>query len=208
MKTTVVNSTLNKLNANDVGLNLDKCEFLLPDINWLGFALSAEGATPLSHKLDSIRNLQAPTTRKQLRGLMGAAHQLIKFFPHLAQICTPFRPGLKTSEKFVWTPEMQLALTRLKRAVMHVTQNKFFDSRAETRITCDASKDRLGAVLEQRLNCSWVPFAFASRFLNETTYSINELELLAVVWSIENFESYVYGRHITFCTDLAPYSVL
>ena len=62
---------------------------------------------------------------------MGAAHQLNKLIPHLAQICTPFRPGLK---KFVYTPDMQLALTRLKQAVMHVTQNKFFDSRADTRI--------------------------------------------------------------------------
>ncbi len=75
---------------------------------------------------------------------MGAAHQLNKLIPNLAQICTLFRPGLKTSEKFIWTPEMQSALTNLKKAVMHVTQNKFFDARADTRITCDASKDGLG----------------------------------------------------------------
>ncbi len=50
-----VNSVLEKLNANNVGLNLDKCEFLSPEINWFGFALSAEGATPLNHKLDSIK---------------------------------------------------------------------------------------------------------------------------------------------------------
>ncbi len=45
---------------------------------------------------------------------------------------------------------MQLALNRLKRAVVQVTQNMFLDVRADTRLTCNASKERLGAVLEQR----------------------------------------------------------
>ncbi len=81
---------------------------------------------------------------------MGAAHQLNKFIPNLAQLCTPFRPSLKSTSKFTWTPDMQQALDRLKRAVMHVVQNKFFDTHADTRITCDASKEGLGAVLEQR----------------------------------------------------------
>ncbi len=48
-----------------------------------------------------------------------------------------------------------------------------------------------------------MPIAFASRFLNpaEAKYSINELELLAVVWSVEYFKNYVYGRHFTVRTD-------
>ena len=98
---------------------------------------------------------------------------------------------------------MQSALIRLKNAVFQVTQNKFFDTLADTRITCDASKEGLGAVLEQRQHCSWVPIAFASRFLNaaESHYSINELELLAVVWSVEHFKNYVFGRHFTIRTD-------
>ena len=92
-------------------------------MNWLGFSLSAEGATPLRHKLDSFQNLQASTTRKQFRGLMGAANQLNKFFPHLAQHCTPFRPGLKVNNNFSWTPEKQATFERLKRAAVHVSQN-------------------------------------------------------------------------------------
>ncbi len=98
---------------------------------------------------------------------------------------------------------MQSALIRLKNAVIQVTQNKFFDAQADTRITCDASKEGLGAVLEQRQHCSWVPIAFASRFLNaaESHYSVNELELLAVVWSVEHFKNYVFGRHFTIRTD-------
>ena len=45
--------------------------------------------------------------------------------------------------------------------------------------------------------------AYASRFLNslEEKYSVNELELLGVVWAIEHFKYYLYGKHFTVITD-------
>ena len=44
---------------------------------------------------------------------------------------------------------------------------------------------------------------FASRFLNsvEDRYSIDELELLGVVWSIEHFKYYLYDKPFTVITD-------
>ena len=45
--------------------------------------------------------------------------------------------------------------------------------------------------------------AFASQFLNsvENRYSINVIELLGVVWSIEHFKYYLYGKPFTVITD-------
>ena len=61
-------------------------------------------------------------------------------------------------------------------------------------------------------NSWWLkPISFASRFLNssEERYSINELELLGVVWSIEYFKNYLYGKEFTIITDhLALLSIL
>ena len=73
----------------------------------------------------------------------------------------------------------------------------------ETRIKCDASRQGLGAALEQ-LDCDgWKTVAFASRFLNnnEERYSINELELLGLVWAIEYFKYYLFGKNFTVLTD-------
>ena len=49
----------------------------------------------------------------------------------------------------------------------------------------------------------WKPIAYASRFLPEleSKYSINELELLAVVWSNEHFKNYVYGVAFGIVSD-------
>ena len=64
-------------------------------------------------------------------------------------------------------------------------------------------KEGLGACLEQKENNNGHPIAYASRFLNkkEQRYSINELELLAVVWSLEHFKYYLFGSQFTLQTD-------
>ena len=35
----------------------------------------------------------------------------------------------------------------------------------------------------------------------EKRYSVNERELLGVVWSVEYFKNYLYGKHLTVITD-------
>ena len=61
----------------------------------------------------------------------------------------------------------------------------------------------MGAALEQLTVDGWKPISFALRFLNssEERYSINELELLGVVWSTEYFKNYLYGKEFTIITD-------
>ena len=61
----------------------------------------------------------------------------------------------------------------------------------------------LGAVLQQRKQDRWTPINFASRKLSdlEKKYSTNELELLAVVWAIENYRNYVEGEKFNIVTD-------
>ena len=73
----------------------------------------------------------------------------------------------------------------------------------KTRIKCDASRAGLEEALEQRSQTGWNNIAFASRFMNsnEERYSINELELLVVVWSVEYFKYYLFGKLFTIITD-------
>ena len=64
-------------------------------------------------------------------------------------------------------------------------------------VTTDASKTGLGITLWQKQDDGQLkPIAFGSRYLNDTekNYSIGELELLAVVWGLEKFRFYLYGK--------------
>ena len=91
----------------------------------------------------------------------------------------------------------------IKEKIAEQPKKKPFNPELETRIKCDASRKGLVCALEQRTPNSWRTVAFASRFLNsvEDRYSINELELLGVVWSVEHFKYYLCGKPFTVITD-------
>ena len=78
-----------------------------------------------------------------------------------------------------------------------------YNPKLDVRVKCDSSRSGLGAALEQNTPEGWKPVAFASRFLNPTEerYSVNELELLGIVWSIDYFKYYLCGKNFTVITD-------
>ena len=82
---------------------------------------------------------------------------------------------------------------------------KYFEPKEELTLQSDASDTGLGAVLTQNEQ----PIAFASRALSdaETRYAQIE-ELLAVVFGLEKFHQYTYGRPVTVQSDHKPLEVI
>ena len=194
---------LRKLDADNLRINLPKCHFAKQQISWLGYNITQSGISPLESKTSSIISLQPPNTLKKLRSFLGSVHYISKFIPNLAQLCHPLRPLLRKSTKYVWTDTHTLHFNAIKTRIANHTENMHYNPQFETRIKCDASRSGLGAALEQLTVDGWKPISFASRFLNssEECYSINELELLGVVWSIEYFKNYLYGKEFTVITN-------
>ena len=159
-------------------------------------------------RCDAIISLEPPKTLKQLCSFMGCIHQLIKFLPNVAEMSEPLRPLLskantKSQNKLNWNEKHTEAFNEIKLQIQNITENKHFVTEKPTRVRCDASKKGLGAGLEQKYGNNWEPVAYASRFLNklEQRYSTNELELLAVIWSLEHFKYYLYGSQFILQTD-------
>ena len=67
-----------------------------------------------------------------------------------------------------------------------ITETKLFKCGLPPRITCDAIKEGLGAVLQKQQGVDWETTRYASRFSIEfeKKYFVNELDLLAVVWAM------------------------
>ena len=63
----------------------------------------------------------------------------------------------------------------------------------------DASATQLGAVITQKN----MPLAFFSRKLSDTQkrYSVNEIELLAIVETLKEFKGMLWGQKLIFYTD-------
>ena len=192
-----------KLDQENLRINLAKFCFVKDKIERLEHNITQTGITPLSNKTDAIGKLSAPSNLKILRSFMGSVHHLGKFIPNLSQLCYALRPLLKKNTKFIWRDEYEKQFTLIKEKIAETTENKHFNPDLETRIKSDASRKGLGCTLEQRTPNGWHTVAFASIFLNSVKdrYSINDLELLSVVWSIEDFKYYLYGKPFTVLTD-------
>ena len=139
----------------------------------------------------AILSLQPPNTLKRLRSFLGSVHFISKFIPNLAQLCHSLRPLLRKSTKYIWIDENTKRFNAIKTRIANHTENIHYNPQLENRIKCDASRSGLGAALEHLTVNGWKPISFASRFLisDEERYSINELELLGVIWSIEYFKN-------------------
>ena len=113
-----IDKTLNRLNEENLAINLHKCEFGLNEIIWLGYKINAEGIKPTKRKTDAIILLENPKTLKQLRSFMGSIRHLIKIIPNLATLSAPNRPLLSSSaskKKLEWNGKHSAAFKNIKK---------------------------------------------------------------------------------------------
>jgi len=75
---------------------------------------------------------------------------------------------------------------------------------------CDASDYAVGSILGQRKNKKFQAIHYASKVLNEAqiNYATTEKELLAIVYALDTFRSYLIGSKITAYTDHAAIKYL
>jgi transposase InsO family protein len=196
---------------------LSKCSVFQKEVNLLGHLVSEEGITIDPAKIEKVKSLAAPRNIAQLQSFLGLMNYFRRYIPNFAQIGLPLYRILKgesvhkknnTRAKqgepyFDLTQEQLDAAERLKSAVVNAPVLRYPDFERQFILTCDASAEGLGCVLEQKFEDGEHPVAFASRKLNdaETRYSNTDREALAVFYGIETFRPYLYGVHFLVRTD-------
>ena len=106
-----------------------------------------------------------------------------------------------------WGENEQRSFDALKQAITSTDVMAYYNENAETNLLVDGSPFGLGAILTQKQpDGDFRPVAYASRTLNavERRYSQIEREALAILWSIQRFEVYLYGMDFTVYTDSRP----
>ena len=79
--------------------------------------MTKDGISPVNTKVQGITEKLRPENLKELRSFLGVVNQFNKFIPDLASICFPFRSILKKYASWKWTPEHEMAFSRVNKKV-------------------------------------------------------------------------------------------
>ena len=126
---------------------------------------------------------------------------LSPFICGLSTLTDPLQE-LKKDANFNWNASYEAAFQQVKQAIVSDTTLRYFNLSLPVTIQVDASQVGLGAALLQENK----PIAFASKALTnaECRYANIEREMLAVVFGVERFHTYVYGWSFMIESDHKP----
>ncbi|CAN8062284.1 unnamed protein product [Agarophyton chilense] len=155
----------------------------------------------------ALREVQPPSTQKQLRSFLGLCNVYRRFVPQYSHIAAPLNSKLRKGQpvqldqfrqaeveafdtpktKIITAPVLALPIPNLPYSV-----------------DTDSSEYQVGCALFQtHPDGERKPIGYWSRSLNaaEKKYSVSEKECLAVVWALTTLRPYLQGERFTVNTD-------
>ncbi|KAM1804287.1 hypothetical protein ACFX12_030169 [Malus domestica] len=186
-------------------LNWEKCHFMVKQGIVLGHIISEKGIEVDKSKIDLVRHLPSPTSVREVRSFLGHAGFYRRFIKDFSKVAQPLCRLLQKEMAFEFTKECTASFNQLKELLTTTLIIVPPDWSLPFELMCDASDYALGAVLGQRKDKKPHVIYNASRKLNDAqlNYSTTEKELLAVVFALDKFRSYLIGTKVIVFTDHA-----
>ena len=198
-----VRQFLERCRERGLKLNASKMKLKQESVAFMGHLLTRDGLKPDPEKVKAIVEMPPPEDVTEARRFLGMVTYLMKFLPSLSDIARPIRQLTQDDVEYQWASEQEKAFRDIKSLVTSAPVLRYFNQKDPVVIQCDASSIiGLGSVLLQKDQ----PVCFASRTLTdtETRYSIMELELLAVLFSVSKYHQFIFGCDVEVHTDHKP----
>ncbi|XP_027101291.2 uncharacterized protein [Coffea arabica] len=174
-------------------LNWKKCHFMVCEGIVLGHKISSEGIEVDQAKIEVIERMPPPINVKGNRSFLGYMGFYRRFIKDFSKIAKPLCELLAKDVPFHFNDECLLGFNRLKKELVAAPIIVSPDWSLPFELMCDASDFAVGAVLGQKHDKRLHVIYYASKMLNESqvNYATTEKELLAVIFSLDKFRSYL-----------------
>ncbi|XP_038221597.1 uncharacterized protein K02A2.6-like [Zerene cesonia] len=207
---------LETLKSNDVMLRQDKCIYGTTKVQFLGHELSDQGIRPLDKYLLAIKDFRTPINISELQSFLGLINYIGKWIPNMATLTEPLKQLLRKKSarnadiKDSWGESQQTAFCALKAALCDIPNLGYYNVNDKTMVFADASPVGLGAILVQANGSGPRIIGFGNKTLSdcERRYCQTEKEALALVWAVEHFHMFLYGKEFDLITDHKPLEVI
>jgi hypothetical protein len=105
---------LQTLRENQLYAKLDKCEFWLKEVVFLGHVISAEGIFVDPIKVEAVLKWERPTNMTEIRSFLGLAGYYRRFIEGFSTIASPLTKLTRKEVRFVWSEECEASFQELK----------------------------------------------------------------------------------------------
>ena len=202
-------AVLNAFKEAGMTLKLKKCEFAKHKVNFVGNLVGEGVRRPLESKIEIIKNMPEPTTKKGVRSFIGMVNFFRGFIKNFSQVMFPITELTKNnrSNRVKFNDEERNAFEQIKKLLCDCTNLYAPNYEKEFILRSDASDTAIGACLLQKDDeGNEQPIAFLSSKLNETqrNWKIVVKEAYAIVYSLKKWGYIIYNSHVTVYCDNNP----
>ena len=105
---------LQKLREHQLFGKLQKCEFFVSSLEFLGHKVTAQGIAVLERKVQALREWPTPNDKTQTRSFLGLANYYRRFVPAFSAIARPLTDLTRKNVAFKWDAECEASFELLK----------------------------------------------------------------------------------------------
>ena len=207
---------LQRLREHGLKLNLDKCEFGMSEVPYLGHTLTPDGVRPGKDKTAAIAEITELKSKKALRGWLGLINYFRNYIGHFARKAAPLHRLTRNDSE--WSggklpPEAEAAFQLLKKELTSEPLMAYPSKHGKFHLYIDGciggqgEVGGLGAVLMQvQPDGKQCPVGFASRQVrgHEANYTAFLIEMQAAVFAIDFFANYLKPNPFVLHSDHKP----
>jgi hypothetical protein len=136
---------------SDKGLrvNAETSTFCASENEYLGYWISRSVIQPIPKKVEAIKHMVRPTTRKELSRFIGMIHYYHVMWVRRSELLAPLTSMTSKNVKFNWTDEHQKAFQNTNKIICREVMLTFTDFSKPFHKNTDASDKQSGAVITQ-----------------------------------------------------------
>ncbi|KAL2890638.1 Retrotransposable element Tf2 155 kDa protein type 1 [Ceratocystis lukuohia] len=191
-----VNLALEKIFEGQLTIGIDKCEFAVSKVKYLGYILEPGSVSTDPSKVSAITEWPTPKKVRDVRSFLGLCNFYRAFIPDFTKLAKPLLQLTKKDQAFQWGTQEEESFQKLKTAFTTTPILRSHDPELPTIVEADASGYCLGAaLLQKQADNSTRPCAYFSRKMTpaECNYPIHDKEMLAIICALKEWRSELKG---------------
>ena len=200
---------LSKLAARHHSIKPSKMSILPDSIKYLGHKVTREGTAPNDDHVKAVKEMPPPLDNSgmaditKVRSAIGLFKYLRRYIKDCGKLCGVLNSLVLLDSDRIWKPEHQEAFDKLKAAVVDSVGVYTINFNQPIFMCTDGSKDGLGGYIYQVIEGKERICSYWSRSTTkaEKKWDTRELEVLAIICTLEHFGPLIDGSHLTLQTD-------